>query len=201
MARPPKPGLDTPYIQREPFMKYEVRCACGKAFAVAGGDAGATLRCDCGRTVDVPPLHELRIAAGEEVLSPAVRLESLLLAGKLPGTRECVGCFRETKGIVRVSIECERGISLPEGASRDPTPPPGCLLGLLAALIPAPAEKEGPLTQHFGQDVAFIVPLPICESCRNELVDPRALSVALRHIPEYAALLGAYPHAWIALAE
>jgi hypothetical protein len=182
-------------------MDYEVRCACGKPHAVPGADAGASLRCACGRTVEVPPLHELRIAAGEEVFSPAIRVQSLLLAGKLPGTRECVGCFRETNGLVRVSIECERGISLPEGASREPTPPQGCLLGLLAALIPGPAEKEGPLTQHIGQDVAFIVPLPICESCRYELVDPRAVYVALRHIPEYAALLDAYPQFWVTLAE
>ena len=59
-------------------MKYEVRCECGKAHRVAGTDAGTSLRCPCGQTVEVPSLHQLRTAAGEFGVPPELMLSSLL---------------------------------------------------------------------------------------------------------------------------
>ena len=91
-------------------MAYQVTCGCGKVHAVTAGDAGALLWCECGKTVEVPQLHELRADTGEAVVSPAVAIKSLLLAGKLPGTSRCVLCDRETDGIVHVGIQCERAI-------------------------------------------------------------------------------------------
>lgn len=41
-------------------MTYETDCTCGKVLEVHAADAGATLRCACGRDVDVPPLSRLR---------------------------------------------------------------------------------------------------------------------------------------------
>ena len=41
-------------------MQFELPCECGRRLIVTAGDAGATLRCECGRTVQVPGLNELR---------------------------------------------------------------------------------------------------------------------------------------------
>lgn len=41
-------------------MKYETDCPCGKVLAVQAADAGATLRCACGRELEVPALSRLR---------------------------------------------------------------------------------------------------------------------------------------------
>ncbi len=186
-------------------MSYKVHCECGKPHEVTGADAGASLRCDCGRTIEVPPLHQLRTAAGEEVLSPAVRIETLLLEGKLPGTRECVSCFRDTGGLVRIAVECERGTMKDDNSSRDGVAA-GCLFGLLVGGLPGlyganRMMQGGPgiTTKQVGQDVEFTVPLPVCEVCQHELNDA-ALRVALRHIPEYAALLDQYPDARVTRA-
>ena len=175
-------------------MKYEVRCACGKPLAVTGADAGATLRCVCGRAVEVPALHELRTAAGEEVLSPAVRIHALLLDKKLPGTRECACCHRETNDLVQAVIECERVITK-SGTTKGEWVGGCFLFGIIWAWV---LFQSRPPIQH-GQDVVLTVPLPVCERCRFELATPAELRKALRHIPEYAALLDRYPNARITL--
>src|SRR5437588_745776 len=89
-------------------MQYEVRCECGTAHRVSSADAGSRLKCTCGKTVEVPPLHELRAASGEAALSPVIRIRTMLLAGTLPGTQSCSCCRNKTDRIVRVAIECER---------------------------------------------------------------------------------------------
>lgn len=183
-------------------MGHEVRCECGKRRGVTAADAGASLPCGCGRTVEVPPLHQLRTAAGEEVLSPAVRIQTLLLEKKLPGTRECAVCFRETDDLVHVSVECEVGRVVGRAPNQDSFAS-GCLVvfgGLPGLLLAGRLRRDsGPLRQ-VGQDVGFTVPLPACEVCQPNLDGPAALRVALRHVPEYAALLKQYPHARVTRA-
>ena len=49
--------------------------------------------------------------------------------------------------------------------------------------------------KQVGQDVECRVPLPVCEACQPQLSKPKDLRVALRHVPEYAALLDQYPDA------
>src|SRR5438128_2209704 len=89
-------------------MSYQVSCACGKTHTLTAADAGMTFRCQCGKTFDVPPLHQLRTASGEAAVSPLVHLRTMLRNGQLPGTQECVGCQRQTNNAIRVEIECER---------------------------------------------------------------------------------------------
>src|SRR4051812_45335158 len=92
-------------------MKYEVRCECGKAYDVIAADAGSSIRCACGSAVDVPPLHMLRASAGEEAVSPALRIQAMLLRNELPGTRACACCHSDTDHLIRVSVVCEQVIT------------------------------------------------------------------------------------------
>jgi hypothetical protein len=41
-------------------MQVRLRCECGREILVTTGDAGASLACACGRTVEVPSLEEFR---------------------------------------------------------------------------------------------------------------------------------------------
>ena len=41
-------------------MTYETDCPCGKVLTVQAADAGGTVRCACGRELDVPALSKLR---------------------------------------------------------------------------------------------------------------------------------------------
>jgi hypothetical protein len=171
-------------------MKYEVRCECGKAHAVSGADAGATIRCACGRLVEVPPLHRLRSVAGQRVLSPMVRIQTLLLAGKLPGTNVCVSCRAATQQVVDVLIECESA-TFKEGTPSTTDAAVGLALGVLDGL------QESTPARDLGPGERVIVPLPVCDLCGRFPADASVLRRALRQIPEYAALLDQYPNARI----
>lgn len=149
----------------------------------------------CGRSVEVPPLHELRIAAGQDVLSPVIRVQSLLLRGELPGTRNCAVCHRETDGRREVSVECERAVVKAGGPSRADVAA-GCLLSFgLGALLQL--MRRTAAAKELGSDVAVVVPLPVCDACLPVVDGPGRLRQALRQIPEYAALLDRYPDAVI----
>lgn len=185
-------------------MTYQVRCACGQAKRVSGADAGGRVTCSCGQTIEVPPLHELRAAAGQSAgLAPAVRIEALLLAGRLPGTRECVVCFEDTGDVAKVRADLERAAEVEDDAASEQLAS-GCLFGVFTNLLQRRSAEEpherGPSgMKRIGRDVSFELPLPVCAACRPKLYAPGALPAALNTVPEYAELLKCYPRAALAL--
>ena len=173
-------------------MAYQVTCECGKPHPVGAGDAGSSLKCGCGRTVEVPALHELRSGAGES-LSPLDHLRGLLLTGQLPGTRECARCRRQTNGRMHVAIVCER---VPGDGGTSQAEVLGCLLVPLLGWFMALMIFVGLRSRRrqFGDEVSVLVPLPLCDECRGDVTDA-TLPMALRQIPAYADLLDHYPNA------
>jgi hypothetical protein len=93
-------------------MRFDLDCECGGKLLVGEGDAGARLHCQCGRTLEVPPLDELRQRAGLPApeLMPETVVETLLLAGKLPEEHHCVVCATATDGVIRCTTECDRAL-------------------------------------------------------------------------------------------
>lgn len=178
-------------------MSYRLPCDCGRPVPVAATDAGTTARCPCGRAVEVPPLHQLRAVAGEETVSPVVALRSLLLAGRLPGTRRCARCGRDADGLAHADMKCEWAVMT--GGPSKAEVAAGCLVfGALGALLLARSLADRGSKQH-GDDVVLTVPVRVCDGCRPDLADPAGLRDALRQTPEYAALLDKYPAARITL--
>jgi hypothetical protein len=176
-------------------MTYDARCECGTIHPVSAADAGSVLRCGCGRAVDVPPLHLLRTAAGQQGVSPSVQIQGMLLKNELPGTRDCACCHRDTDHLIRVSVVCERVITTAPAARGAALA--GCLftgwVGLLAGLM----MEGGARPQQHGTDVSFTLPVCACEVCARDLTTAAALRAALLATPIYAALLGQYPNALV----
>jgi tetratricopeptide (TPR) repeat protein len=52
-------------------MHIHLHCECGKQFSVTEAAAGASLTCDCGRTIKVPSLNTLRQQSGAEAAQDA----------------------------------------------------------------------------------------------------------------------------------
>jgi hypothetical protein len=186
-----------PSCRFERPMKYEVRCECGKAHSVSGADAGASLPCACGRTVEVPPFHLLRSARGDTAVSVLAQVRGLISNGLLPGTSECALCGHTPGGPISIAVECERLVS--DRISRAEVfgclVLPGCVGWLPALLMSAGARKA----RQQAIEVSVILPLPVCRSCKPSLDDPDALRRAIRQIPEYAALLDRYPNSRMVL--
>lgn len=182
-------------------MSYHVTCGCGRSVPVAAADAGADVPCGCGRVVEVPPLHLLRTSTGEAGVSPVVSIRALLLAGRLPGTRRCAVCDRETDGLAHAAAQCEWAV-LAGGRPTKAEIAGGCLLsslscGLGALLFAYLLGRGAREAKQYGEDVTLTVPVRACDDCRPGLADPAALRAALRETPEYAALLDRYPNARI----
>jgi hypothetical protein len=178
-------------------MKYEVRCECNKTHTVGAADAGSSLKCLCGRTIEVPPLHQLRTSEGTGAMSPLANIRSALLNNLLPGTRKCAVCGTESDNRCRVKVVCER-VANQGGPSQAEVV--GCLLGpslfgwLVALLIVGGLRAQREST---GDEEAVIVPLPVCQACRPKLDNTGVLQKAVHQIPDYVALLECYPNAEI----
>jgi hypothetical protein len=138
--------------------------------------------------VEVPPLHELRIAAGQSAVSPEVQLTTLLANKQLPGTAECAACGEPTEGLIIVAIECERAEEKSDRTERAGCFLLGLLLGWIVLYRPA---RDG---RAFGRDVQFFVPVRYCDGCAARLTES-GLRTALRRNPVCAGVLDKYPHA------
>ncbi|WP_439624199.1 hypothetical protein [Gemmata sp.] len=177
-------------------MPYQVPCECGKSITVTGADAGASVRCGCGKTVEVPPLHKLRKADGEASVPILVQVRTQLVAGQLPGTRDCACCGQPNSGMMRVAVACEHEAG---STDRSGVEKLGCLLlpfffGWLLALIALLGMKR---VRKQALDVAVVLPLPVCEACQPKLHTPDAIRQALSAIPMYESLLRHYPQAQV----
>jgi len=178
-------------------MRYPVRCECGKQYHFTAAQAGNHYSCPCGREMVVPSLSQMKMAAGEEVLSPVVRLEQMVQLGLLPQESRCVFCRRPTAGVAHFWAICER-VFVKKDASRVwwiVALSWICFgwLGLILLMFRARDDR-----MH-GSDVRLRLPLRMCPDCAPELDGPGALRAAVLAVPVYADLLDQYPNAELAL--
>jgi hypothetical protein len=137
------------------------------------------------------------MAAGEEVLSPVVRLEQMLHLGMLPQETRCLGCDRPTTGVTHFWAICERAF-----VKKDPNRVwwavalAWLFFGWLAILLLAVRSRDD---RVHGSDVRLRLPLRACPECGPDLAGPGALREAMLRVPLYADLLGQYPAAELAL--
>jgi hypothetical protein len=178
-------------------MPYELACECGQVRAVSGGDAGLKMKCDCGRTIEVPPLHELRQSAGELSLSADVQLQAMLQSGDMLKESFCANCAAATDGLVHVYVICES----PQAKSRSNSNAElfGCLLGgIFGWLLMRSATRE---VTSMGSDVRFHIPVRICDRCRPDIRTAADIKTAMRSIPVCDALFKKYPNANVAIVK
>jgi hypothetical protein len=147
-------------------MDFRIDCPCGGHMTVTEGSAGATLTCACGRPVSVPSLPALRVAAGRtaEVLGPEQIVGRLLAAGKLPGTKDCIGCGFDTDQILDVFTECET-----QYRTSSEMPLWLCVILSVISLPFALLFSRGGETEWHGRDTSFLLPVPVCEQCQRPL--------------------------------
>jgi hypothetical protein len=181
----------------ETRMTYPVRCECGKVYRLSAALAGSHYACACGRELIVPSLSELKMAAGEEVLSPAVRLEQMLQLGMLPQETKCLVCGRTTAGVTHFWAICERAFVKEDPSRVWWAVALGWLfLGWLGVLLLAVRARDDRI---HGSDVRLRLPLRVCPECAPDLAGPGRFREAVLAAPLYADLLRQYPAAEIAL--
>jgi len=169
---------------------YPINCECSKVHRVQASDAGRTISCTCGRAFEVPPLNKLRAAAGEEALSPDLRIEILLGQGELPRAVDCCRCGVKTDRRSTIHVTCER---------QEVRQPPQYLFTRIARafFLGLLWFRSGGAPQTFGRDVAFHLPLRLCAGCAATMTNTGARK-AMQNEPDYARLLEKYPRTIVA---
>jgi hypothetical protein len=178
-------------------MNFLVRCECGASTSVSEGSAGAKIPCACGRTIAVPPLHQLRAEIGLSPypgISPEMAIERLLAGGRLPADNLCVGCGQETDQVAQVRAECERAI-VRGGISW-----PLLLLAILFLPLWALVFIRWNRPQEYGQDKVYWLPLVLCADCQRAAQDRGTLRDYFQRVPLYRELLMKFPSASIEFA-
>ena len=174
-------------------MEYHISCRCGKQLTVNTEQAGTTIRCDCGETVQVPSLSLLRQTAGQGAYESGAidTIHRMLRDGALPWGEACAVSGRPTQDLIQLVVQCERLYFVGDQfRSRL------LVLALLGpwALLASVAGKR-PNETH-GRDTVVKVPLRVHRDFHgglNRRVSQRKLRRLLRTVPVYARLLEEYP--------
>ena len=183
-------------------MNYSVTCSCGAVHAVTATQAGATLRCTCARSIDVPPLSTLRRSAGESPYpqNTIEKIRAMIHNGELPSGEVCPFSGRPADDTILLHVQCERSWVRGSDASDTDTKILYVLLfGWIGALFAS--RKTGP-RQEMGRDTSVDVPVRIASSVRAKLLGTRrqsALKALLKQTPIYAQLLEEFPAARVTM--
>ncbi len=179
-------------------MQHTIACECGATVTVAETAAGTRASCRCGRSVVIPSLSELRRQAGlaESGASPELAVETLLLAGNLPEENHCVLCGVPTSASICCRTECERA-QVQDGRPALWVYALAFLtFGWLGVILAKSTARED---REWGKDRIFPLPLRVCDACRQGLISPAELKVAMCRVRLYERLLKKYPNAKVSL--
>ena len=179
-------------------MSYAVTCGCGTRHPVSATQAGSTLSCACGRSIEVPPLSDLRSAAGESAipLNTIEEIRVLVRRGELPNGSICPYSDRPANATLVLLVKCEQ--MWVRGGDRWRT---GSIvaavlfcgwIGALLALF-SPVRRE-----ELGRDTVVEVPVRISSDLADEMLrirQQKKLKSILRKTPIYAKLLEEFPRA------
>jgi hypothetical protein len=184
-------------------MTFTLSCSCGKTITVDAAQAGAEVRCLCGKLNGVPSLSELRYGAGQARydVSAVDRIRQKVAEGSLPTETECVKCGSQTQDILFSFIECERPW-ITGGA--------GFWQIFFAALV-LPywfllrmSNKAYDNPRVFGRETVVETPLRMCLQCQSAVRGShgvRALAELIRKVPLYEELLREFPEAEIGVSS
>jgi hypothetical protein len=164
-------------------MEFNIRCECGGQLLISEGAAGARVPCDCGRTVIIPSLDELRKQAGVPAPDPhpVLVIEDMLAHGELPTSPTCVYCDRVTSDTLILTAECEKTVST--GPNLIMWLFAVWVLGIFAVLLRQRDECV------VGRDLSFHLPVRLCRPCQRKLTG-WGIASGLAFIAVVAALIG-----------
>jgi hypothetical protein len=179
---------------------FTVKCdGCGRQIGVNAGMAGTEIVCQCGQTLRVPLLSDLRQMKGKGAYgeAPLAAIKRMLATkASLPGDF-CVGCRRQTTEKLVCLAECEN----PQADRKNP-------LRHLLAIFYTPIwlffEYFHKDRLMHGNEIMIHLPVTFCNQCRaatKDLSRAWALKKILQRVPVYAQLLEEYPRTKLTLAK
>ncbi|WP_254512637.1 hypothetical protein [Anatilimnocola floriformis] len=188
-------------------MPYTTSCPCGRDVPVEATQAGTELECPgCRRSVRVPRLSALRVAAGETAipLNAAERVAHAVKQGLLPSNLVCPVTHGSVNAVAIFRIHCERSWKREQAAEED-----HAISRLITMLLFSFVglfvwtSRKGK-QEVLGRDTFVDTPLGVSSEALPQLSrqrNQRELQRLLCAIPEYAAVFAEYPGATVSFVS
>ncbi len=175
-------------------MSYHVTCDCGREISVTAASAGGEVSCQCGATVAVPRLSDLRKSAGKGAYetSNVDVIVAMLRDGRLPWGDTCAYSEFPTEDVFDIAVQCERCYD------QDRSGGWVSFVGMVLVGTLAPVSERHESETH-GRELVVYTPIRLCEEfhARFRKAGQRRLRRLLRTVPVYGRLLDEHPSARI----
>jgi hypothetical protein len=182
-------------------LQAQLHCSCGRSVVARAPDAGGTIKCNCGKSVPVPPLSKLRTLSGSEayITNPVEAIRKAQREGNDPAGDKCVVCHSANPTFYRCHAVCEQShIKRTAASDDDSTAILRWLFFPLILNVILSFMKRDTTIDRQGHDIEIVFQLPVCDPCSKNFGKPTRPSVAkqiMRNVPLYQELLDYYPGA------
>lgn len=177
-------------------MGYAVDCPCGRSFDVQAGQAGSTLKCQCGADVRVPSVSKLREMAGKSAYEVGVidRINGMIDRGELPAGGVCAVSGKNTGYVMQIYVHAEKFHRAEDKKMLFLMP-----VAWLLLFYPSFAFGRRYRPEGSGRDTWVRTPLFVDSKYHDKVrrASQKKLKRWLRSMPVYAKLLDEYPQATV----
>ncbi|MBI1324440.1 hypothetical protein GC170_14820 [bacterium] len=180
-------------------MGFALNCTCGRSFDVQAGQAGSTLKCQCGAEVQVPSVSKLREMAGKAAYEVGVidQINGMIDRGELPAGGVCAVSGSKTEDVMEILVKTEKFQGARDFRAY-------AILGLLFSpivflLSPSMMVSRAQHPEGSGRDTWVRTPLFVDSKYQQKVrrASQKKLKRWLRSVPVYAKLLDEYPQATV----
>lgn len=177
-------------------MGFALNCTCGRSFEVQAGQAGSTLRCQCGAEVQVPSVSKLREMAGKAAYEVGVidRINGMIDRGELPAGGVCAVSGNSTGDVLTIYVHAEK-FQRAEDKNMLLLMP----VAWLMLLYPSFAFGRRYRPEGSGRDTWVRTPLFVDSKYQQKFrrASQKKLKRWLRSVPVYSKLLDEYPQSTV----
>lgn len=177
-------------------MGYALECSCGRSFDVQGGQAGSTLKCQCGADVRVPSVSKLREMVGKAAYEVGVidTINGMIDRGELPAGGVCAVSGKSTGDVLKIYVHAEKFQRAEDKNMLLLVP-----VAWLMLLYPSFAFGRRYRPEGSGRDTWVRTPLFVDSKYHEKVrrASQKKLKRWLRSVPVYAKLLDEYPQATV----
>lgn len=181
-------------------MGYALNCTCGHSFEVQAGQAGSTLKCDCGAEVRVPSISKLRELAGKSAYEVGVidQIGGMIDRGELPFGGVCAVSGKSTGDVMDICVHAEQ-FQKPQEKNLQFLAP----FAFLMLFQPSLTFGRRHRPHGDGRDTWVRTPLFVDSKYQDKFrrASQKKLKRWLRSVPVYAKLLDEYPLATVEFVQ
>lgn len=167
-----------------------VTCECSQRREVTPAQCGTSVKCFCGRSLNVPRLSELKRQCGQSNLTTIEQARLQASQDQDGATRQCAACDLRAGVTTYCTIQCESTVTKGSGFMGNFVL---MWINLIGGLM---ASRNYSNPEVHGRNTAIRIPIAICEDCMTTFAKSDTMrKTVLRKTTTYKQVLAEYPDA------